>query len=146
MLIRVQDGKLVIGLAELGKMRIKDIIKEDIVGEIPARLQQPTVGLDKFRDKQFADRIYELNRVMMAVAASDGVNPLRPEVDSESWAGRNNLAFPYTVEEQKMLKQAFGAVGSHYEDLNNGDMKSKELKSTYTKSPVLQFKKNKYGV
>lgn len=127
-------------------MKIKDIIVEDKVGKIPPRLQQATVGLDKFRDEQFADRVYELNRVMMAVAASDGVNPLAPEVDSESWAGRNNLAFPYTPEEQKMLKAAFGVVGSHYEDLNNGDLKSRELNSTNKVSPVAKPKKNRFGV
>ncbi len=127
-------------------MKIKDIITEDQIGVIPPRLQQATVGVDKFRDSQFADRIYELNRVMMAVAASDGINPLRPEVDSESWAGRNNLAFPYTEEEQKMLQQAFGAVGSHYEDLNNGDLKSREVNSTNKVSPVAKKKPNKYGI
>lgn len=127
-------------------MKIKEIITEEKIGEIPPRLQRPTVGLDKFRDQQFADRVYELNRVMMAVAASDGTAPLRPEIDSESWAGRNNLAFPYTAEEQEMLKQAFGAVGSHYQDLNKGDLKSQELKGTYTKSPVATPKRNKYGV
>lgn len=127
-------------------MKIKDIITEDKIGELPPRLQQATVGLDKFRDNQFADRIYELNRVMMAVASADGKNPLSPEIDAESWAGRNNLAFPYTSEEQKMLAQAFGAIGSHYQDLNNGDYKSKELKSTYKKSPVAPVKRNKYGV
>lgn len=127
-------------------MKIKEIITEDKIGELPPRLQQSTVGLDKFRDKQFADRIYELNRVMMAVASSDGQTPLKIEIDSESWAGRNNLAFPYTPEEQKMLKQAFGAVGSHYQDLNKGNMKSEELKTTNTKSPVATPKRNKYGV
>jgi len=127
-------------------MKIKDIILEDKVGEVPPRLQQATVGMDKFRDAQFADRVYELNRVMMAVAAADGINPLAPEVDAESWAGRNNLAFPYTPEEQEMLKAAFGVVGSHYEDLNNGDLKSRELNSTNKVSPVAKPKKNKYGV
>ena len=111
-------------------MKIKEIVLEDKVGKLSKRLQQPTVGINKFRDQQFADRVYELNRVMMAVAAADGVNPLAPEVDAESWAGRNNLAFPYTAEEQEMLKSAFGAVGSHYEDLNNGDLESQEQKST----------------
>ena len=78
-------------------MKIKDIIiNEDKVGRISKRYQQATVGLDKFRDQQVADRVYELNRVMMAVASSDGVNPLSPEVDAESWAGRNNIAVPYT--------------------------------------------------
>ena len=132
-------------------MKIKDIIINEgtpahKVGKISQRYQQATVGLDKFRDKQFADRVYELNRVMMAVASSDGVNPLSPEIDAESWAGRNNVAAPYTEEEQAMLLQAFGAVGSHYEDLNNGDNRSQELKSTNKASPVAKPKRNKYGV
>jgi hypothetical protein len=127
-------------------MKIKDIIVEDRVGKIPVRLQQPTVGLTKFRDREFADRIYELNRVMMAVAAADGTNPLAMNIDSESWAGRSNLAFPYTKIEQKMLKQAFKAIGSHYEDLNAGDLESQELKSTNKLSPVAKPKKNKFGV
>ena len=127
-------------------MKIKDIITEDSIGELPPRLQQATVGVEKFRDQHFADRIYELNRVMMAVAASDGVSPLRPEIDSESWAGRNNLAFPYTRAEQLMLRQAFSAVGSHYQDLNKGDLKSQELKSTNKVSPVAKKKPNKFGV
>lgn len=127
-------------------MKIKEIVLEEKVGKLSARLQQPTVGINKFRDQQFADRVYELNRVMMAVAAADGINPLAPEVDSESWAGRNNLAFPYTDAEQKMLKAAFGAVGSHYEDLNNGDLESQELKSTNKTSPVAKPKRNKFGI
>jgi len=83
---------------------------------------------------------------MMAVASSDGVNPLSPEVDSESWAGRNNIAVPYTELEQAMLKQAFGVVGSHYQDLNKGDMKSRELDIVNKASPTAKPKRNKYGV
>jgi hypothetical protein len=116
------------------------------VGKLSPRLQQATVGLDKFRDEKFADRVYELNRVMMAVAAADGVNPLNINVDAESWAGRHNLAFPYTSEEQDMLKQAFKAIGSHHEDLNRGDLKSRELNSTNKVSPVSKPKKNRFGV
>lgn len=127
-------------------MKIKEIVAENKVGNVPKRFQNATVGLDKFRDEQFADRVYELNRVMMAVAASDGVNPLSPQIDSESWAGRNNIAIPYTEIEQKMLRQAFGAVGSHYKDLNNGDLRSQELKSVNKASPVAKPKRNKYGV
>ena len=127
-------------------MKIKEIISEEIIGNIPRRYQQSSVGLNKFRDKKFADRIYELNRVMMAVASSDGESPLSPEIDSESWAGRNNIAVPYTKIEQEMLKQAYGAVGSHYEDLNGGDIRSQELKSTNKLSPVAKKKTNKWGV
>ena len=127
-------------------MKIKEIISEEAVGNTPKRFQQSTAGLNKFRDKNFADRVYELNRVMMAVASSDGRSPLSPEIDSESWAGRNNIAVPYTEIEQEMLKQAWGAVGSHYEDLNKGDLRSQEMKSTNKVSPVAKKKTNKWGV
>jgi hypothetical protein len=81
---------------------------------------------------------------MMAVASTDGT--FVPDIDGESWAGRNNVAAPYTPEEQEMLKKAYQAIGSHYEDLNHGDLKSQELTSTNNASPVAKIKKNKYGV
>jgi hypothetical protein len=47
---------------------------------------------------------------------------------------------PYTEVEQRMLEKAFQAVGVDYKDLNNGDLKSKELTSTNIQSPVQGFK------
>lgn len=128
-------------------MKIKDIITEDHngpAGPITQRFQQASVGLDKFRDHDLADRFYELNRVMMAAAAANGKDPI--DVDPESWAGRYNIATPYTKEEQEILKQAFKAVGSEWHDLNKGDMDSKEVKSTNKTSPIAKPKRNKYGV
>jgi hypothetical protein len=74
----------------------------------------------------------------MAVASSDGVNPI--EIDSESWVGKHNTAHPYTKEEQDMLKLAYKAASLEYKDLNNGDMDSEELDSTNKRSPVTSFK------
>ena len=113
-------------------------------GPISKRFQQATVGLDKFRDHDLADRFYELNRVMMAAASANGKDPI--DVDPESWIGRYNIAIPYTKEEQEMLKQAFKAVGSEWHDLNNGDFSSKEVESTNKNSPIAKSKRNKYGV
>ncbi len=45
-----------------------------------------------------------------------------------------------------MLKKAYQAVGAEYTDVNKGDMRSQELKSTHKTSPVAKKKKNKYGV
>ena len=53
---------------------------------------------------------------------------------------------PYTDVEQNMLEKAFQAVGSDFEDLNHGDLTSKELEDTHKSSPVAPKKKNKYGV
>ena len=118
-------------------MRAQEFVTEDKVGKISRRLDTATVGLHKFRDMQFADRVYELNRIMMAVASTDGT--FVPELDGESWAGRNNIAAPYTPEEQDMLKMAYKAIGSHHEDLNHGDLRSQEHPAVNTTSPVKAF-------
>ncbi len=119
-------------------MRAQEFVVEDAVGKISKRNQNATVGLNKFRDPQFADRVYELNRIMMAVAQTDGTTV--PEIDSESWSGRNNIAAPYTKEEQAMLQKAYQAVGSHHEDLNHGDLDSEEHPAVNTASPIKPFK------
>jgi hypothetical protein len=119
-------------------MRAQEFVVEDKVGKISKRNQNATVGLNKFRDQQFADRVYELNRIMMAVASTDGT--FVPDVDGESWAGRNNVAVPYTQQEQDMLEKAYKAVGSHHVDLNHGDLKSQEHPAVNTSSPMQAFK------
>jgi hypothetical protein len=118
-------------------MRASDFLNENKKGKISKRLQQSTRGLNIFADNQF-DRQYDLNRVMMAVACSDGVNPI--DINQESWSGKNNTAHPYTKEEQAMLKLAYKAAGITYKDLNNGDLNSEELSSTNTQSTVKPFK------
>ena len=117
-------------------MRAQEFLIEKQTGKIGQRKSQATIGLIKFAD--VADRVYELNRVMMAVAATDGT--FVPDTDHESWAGRNNVAMPYTDVEQDMLEKAFQDIGSEYKDLNQGDLKSKELESTNKRSPVEAFK------
>jgi hypothetical protein len=118
-------------------MRAQEFIAEQKVGDISTRQRFATVGLNKFRDQQFADRVYELNRVMMAVASTDG--EITPEIDAESWAGRHNIAAPYTEIEQKMLEKAYQAVGSKHYDLNHGDTRSQEHPAVNTTSPVQAF-------
>ena len=117
-------------------MRAREFLIEKHAGKIGQRKSQSSVGINKFSN--VSDRTYELNRVMMAVASTDGT--FVPDIDHESWAGRNNLATPYTDIEQDMLEKAFQAVGVGYQDLNHGDLKSKELESTNKKSPVISFK------
>jgi hypothetical protein len=119
-------------------MRASEFLIEKHIGTIGTRRQQATRGLNKFRDSEYQDRIYELNRVMMAAAMSDGTTPI--DVDAESWSGRYNTAHPYTEVEQRMLKQAFKACGSTWEDLNHGDLNSEEVETTNKKSPVIGFK------
>lgn len=119
-------------------MRAYEFLNESTVGKIGKRKQQATKGLHKFHDENYADKAYELNRVMMAAAATDGT--FVPEMDRESWIGRNNIAAPYTKQEQDMLMQAYKAVGSAYTDINNGDLRSREVDEIVNKkSPVKGF-------
>jgi len=119
-------------------MRAREFVAEAKVGPLGKRRSAATRGLHKFRDETFADRIYELNRVMMAVASTDGT--FVPDLDGESWAGRHDIAAPYTEVEAEMLKRAYEATGSWHQDLNHGDMESGELNSINKQSPIKGFK------
>ena len=104
------------------------------------RQRYATRGAHKFQDVDGRDRVYELNRVMMALAQANGASGENIDLDSESWTGTSNLAFPYTEIEANMLKAAYKAVGSEWEDLNDGDLRSTELPTTNSKSPIEGFK------
>ena len=122
-------------------MRAKEFITEDNgPGKLTKRQRYATRGAHKFQDVDGRDRVYELNRVMMALAQANGESGERIDLDSESWVGTSNLAFPYTEVEANMLKAAYKAVGSEWEDLNSGDMRSVELPSVNTESPIEGFK------
>jgi hypothetical protein len=118
-------------------MRATEFVTEATVGKMSKRQNQATVGLNKFRDNKFADRVYELNRVMMAAAATDGT--FVPELDGESWAGRHNIAAAYTNQDQQKLNMAYKAIGSTYVDINHGDLRSQEHPAVHVTSPVKAF-------
>jgi hypothetical protein len=107
-------------------------------GKISKVNQFATVGLNVFSDAERINSDYTLNRVMMAVASTDG-KTIRP-IHKDSWIGKYKSAHPYTQEEQDMIKMAYEAVGAEWEDLNVGDLQSEELDSTQTQSPVKPFK------
>lgn len=118
-------------------MRAHEFITESGKGKVSDRQQQSTVGLNIFATTQY-DRTYDLNRVMMAVASTDGTTV--PDLNRESWVGKNNTAHPYTEVEQDMLKIAYKAAGIPFQDLNKGDLDSEELDSTQDQSPIKPFK------
>ena len=122
-------------------MRAHEFITEEShgtrAGKVSKRQQQATVGLNVFAISQY-DRTYDLNRVMMAVASTDGETI--PDLEQESWVGKQNTAHPYTKVEQDMLKIAYKAAGIPFKDLNKGDLDSEELDSTQDQSPIKPFK------
>lgn len=118
-------------------MRAQEFITERD-GKIGKRRQLSTRGLHTFKDSSGSNTTYALNRIMMAVAATDGKT--MPNIDSKSWVGTSALAAPYSQEEHEMLKMAYRVVGADSKDLNHGDLDSEELPSTNTQSPVKPFK------
>lgn len=122
-------------------MRAREFIIELKQGKIKKRHQQSTVGLNTFSDNNKWASDYLQYRLGLAVACANGRDPL--DVDSRSWIGQLKTSYPYNKEEQEMLKQAYKAVGAKYDDINKGDMVSKELDSTNTVSPVANWNKTK---
>jgi len=120
-------------------MRAKDFIVEKRVGKLPPDQKSTLNRSNKFATSN--DRFYDLNRVMMATAGSDGVNI--PEMDAESWVGRSNFAMPYTKVEQDMVKKACKSVGTSINNIVADP--SSEPNDTNKASPVAQRKnKRKY--
>lgn len=119
-------------------MRASDFINEGTKGKISKRQQSASRGLHTFHDTEKTNSDYVLNRVMMAVAGSDGKSTI--DMDMTSWAGKERTAQPYTEVEANMLKLAYQAAGATWADINHGDMDSEELKSTNSSSPIQGFK------
>lgn len=93
-----------------------------------------------------ADRHYDLNRVMMSVAASSHEHGV--PIPVASWAGKNNIAIPYTKAESDMLKRAYQAMGAEWDDALAPNPKelSMELDTVNRHSPVAIVKRNKFGI
>lgn len=127
-------------------MRAREFIIETKTGHIPVNQQEASVGIHIYDEGNGADWTsdYKQYRLGIAVACSDGTS--MPKMDSQSWLGKRKSTHPYTKLEADMLKQAYLAVGSHYTDLNKGDLRSLEMPEVNKTSPVAKKKKNKYGV
>jgi hypothetical protein len=120
-------------------MRALEFITEIKAGKISKRAQQPSSGINTYGDSERINGDYTAFKMGQAVAMADGTTPIK--IDAKSWHGKKKTAHPYTQVEQDMLKQAYKAVGADYTDINKGDLKSKELDSTYTVSPVANWMK-----
>ena len=124
-------------------MRARDFMAEGRKGKVPKAAERASGRAIKFRDDG-TDRAYNLNQVMKAAGMADGRTTAPVSMDHESFAGKNNMAYPYTEEEYKMMKAAFATVG----DTNAVDVirdhRSLEPTDTNTKSPTAPRPKLKF--
>jgi hypothetical protein len=125
-------------------MKVYDVISEAASAKITKRQSQSSRGISTYSDAEKANSDYVAFKLGQAMAATDGKTV--PEIDAKSWYGKKKTVHPYTEVENEMFKKAAEAVGANYDDVNHGDMQSKELDSTNKTSPVAKIKTNKYGV
>ena len=125
-------------------MKVYDVISEAASAKITKRQSQSSRGISTYSDAEKANSDYVAFKLGQAMASTDGKTV--PEIDAKSWYGKKKTVHPYTEVENEMFKKAAKAVGANYDDVNHGDMQSKELDSTNTTSPVAKRKLNKYGI
>ena len=116
-------------------MRATEFINEGTKGKAPKSHKHAQPGGYKFKDDG-TDRTYHLNRIMSAVAMSDGSSTKPLKMDDESFAGKNNMAYPYTEIEHNMMQQAFNTVSPTNATKLVGAHDSRELPDTHKISPM----------
>ena len=116
-------------------MRAHEFINEGKKGSVPNRHNKAQPGAYKFRDNG-TDRTYHLNQIMKAVAMADGSSTKALKMDDESFAGKNNLAYPYSDVEHIMMQQAFNTVSPTQAKAMIKGRDSSELDIVNKTSPV----------
>ena len=116
-------------------MRASEFINEATKGKVPKRYDASQPGAHSFSDGG-VDRIYHLNQIMKAVAMSDGSSTKPLDMDDESFAGKNNMVYPYSDIEDRMMKQAFNTVSPTTSKNLISNRGSNELDSVNRASPV----------
>jgi len=99
----------------------------------------PMQGIHKARDIGGYDRVYHMNRLMMAMAMADGRSRDAVDMDSASWTEKYNTIHPYTDMEENMIHQAFATVPSDHKH-EVAKKKSTEPDHVHRVSPVTAFK------
>lgn len=123
-------------------MRASEFITEVKAGKIAKRAQEPSRGINTYGDQEHVSGDYVGFKLGQAMAMADGSGKVL-DIDPKSWYGKKKTVHPYSDVEQKMFKQGAKAVGATAQDINKGDMDSKELKSTNNVSPVNNWNKKK---
>lgn len=129
-------------------MKSREFITELSVnphGKMSKELDSAHQGSIVMRDVGGYDRMYHLNRIMMAAAIADGQNKKPVSMSASGFIEKYNVAFPYTDEEHMMMFQAMATIPTDGKELTKRS-KSKEPDDTNKTSPMVKRKRNQYGV
>ena len=130
------------------EMRAKEFLSELSTtpgGKQHANHDDASQGHFLMRDIGGYDRVYHLNRIMMAAAMADGQSKKPVDMPDSSWVEKYNVAIPYTDAEHLMMFQALATIPSDAQELSKRG-KSKETDDTNKISPVAKPKRNQYGI
>jgi hypothetical protein len=130
----------------LREMRAQEFIKEGKTTEIHVDHENVSKGVSRSRDMGGYDRIYHMNRLMMAMAMADGKSTDKVDIVAvDTWFEKYNTIYPMTKEEDNKIRAAMKTVptdGKHISKFG----KSIEAEGGNTQSVVAKPKKNKYGI
>jgi hypothetical protein len=93
-----------------------------------------TGDIYRARDVGGYDRVYHMNRMMMAMAKADGKSTKAVDSPAETWFEKNNTLHPYTKEESNMVKSAMNTVPTDGKMVSH-DNKSREPDDVHRVSP-----------
>ena len=119
-------------------MRAHEFLTES-EGKIHKHHSDVSRGITKVRDVGGYDRVYHMNRLMMAMAMADGKSKDAVEMDNASFAEKYNTVHPYSEEEHNMFIAASKTIPSDTKVVIPYS-KSQEPTDTNTKSLVVGFK------
>ena len=85
------------------------------------------------RDVGGYDRVYHMNRLMMAMAKADGKSTKPVDSPAETWFEKYNTIHPYTDAEHKMVQSAMNTVPTDGKMVSKG--KSHEPNDVHKVSP-----------
>ena len=128
------------------EMRAKEFVKEGKITDLHPDHENVMRGVSRSRDVGGYDRVYHMNRIMMAMASADGKSTKAvPGVPVETWFEKYNTMHPLTKEEDNKIRAAMATVptdGKHISKFGP----SKEPEGGNIVSAVAKPKKNKYGI
>ena len=119
-------------------MRASEFLTEG-GGQMHDNHRKSTPGVSKSRDVGGYDRIYHLNRMMMAMGMADGKSQDAVDMDDSSFAEKYNTVHPYTEEEHNMFVSATKTIPTDKKEVVPYS-KSQEPDDTNRKSIVIGFK------
>jgi hypothetical protein len=113
-------------------MKANEFVNEAKVGKLNHAHKASINRSSKFSDSDRGTN-HAYNRIGLAVAGSDG-KKMEHDIDEESWIGTNNLALPYSKEENAMMNHAYKKLNMDYHITVHN--KSSESDDTHKVSPV----------